>query len=400
MFLKSPSLSLTSAKITELSDIDSLQSRAIDLLRFPMAVFVVFIHMSPPTIPPLDADFPLLSEQGIYNLLAVIVSHVISQVAVPVFFLISGFLFFRNFNEWSWQKYGKKMKSRFRSMLLPYILWNLAVILLFIAFYALHFILKDHSGLLLKEYLSSLNWHIFYDCHSWGQERTDWFGNHLLSTSSIIVPLWFLRDLIVVSVFSPAIFLAVKRFGLSIIAILFLCYVSRVWTIIPGLSITAFFYFSLGAYFSIRHINLIDWTCKRKNVILSLTLILLPFCILFDGMFTPTGRNIMPFFVCSGVFATFIIISHLIRKYGWQPNRLLVSACFFIYALHFFVFPLFGAPIKFVRQTLVNYCFDLPFGNLISYMLSPLITIAFCIAVYMLMKRCTPAIARLLSGNR
>ena len=44
--LKTRLLSLTSANSTELSDIDSLQSRAIDLLRFPMAVFVVFILMA------------------------------------------------------------------------------------------------------------------------------------------------------------------------------------------------------------------------------------------------------------------------------------------------------------------------------------------------------------------
>ncbi len=45
----------------------------------------------------------------------------IGQIAVPGFFMISGYLFYRGF---SWAKLGEKWQRRIRSVLAPYILWN------------------------------------------------------------------------------------------------------------------------------------------------------------------------------------------------------------------------------------------------------------------------------------
>lgn len=44
----------------------------------------------------------------------------ITQIAVPMFFFISGFLFFRNF---SWNKLRDKYASRIRSIVIPYVCW-------------------------------------------------------------------------------------------------------------------------------------------------------------------------------------------------------------------------------------------------------------------------------------
>ncbi len=76
---------------------DVLQSRTIDLLRFPMAVMVVFIHMNPVVVKWADADFSLISGNGLYNLLGILISNILTHMAVPTFFLISGFLFFLKF---------------------------------------------------------------------------------------------------------------------------------------------------------------------------------------------------------------------------------------------------------------------------------------------------------------
>lgn len=40
-----------------------LQSSAIDLLRFPLSIMVIFIHMNPNVINLLEADFGLLTTQ-------------------------------------------------------------------------------------------------------------------------------------------------------------------------------------------------------------------------------------------------------------------------------------------------------------------------------------------------
>lgn len=74
-------------------------SGIIHLLRFPLALMVVFLHAEPNVIG-LD-----VSELNVENLWANIaglimygISHVIVQIAVPAFFMISGYLFFLSFD--------------------------------------------------------------------------------------------------------------------------------------------------------------------------------------------------------------------------------------------------------------------------------------------------------------
>ena len=88
-----------------------LQSATIDFLRFPMAVAVVMIHMTPRVVPLGEADFPLLSADGLYNVVAMGISHVLARIAVPVFFLISGLLFFLNMRELNWGVQGEAPES-------------------------------------------------------------------------------------------------------------------------------------------------------------------------------------------------------------------------------------------------------------------------------------------------
>ena len=96
---------MNSERLISVNDNEALQSQAIDLLRFPLAIAVIFIHMNPAVTPILTAEFPLLSGHGILNIIQIALSRVLSSVAVPCFFLISGFLFFNNFREWNWDRY-------------------------------------------------------------------------------------------------------------------------------------------------------------------------------------------------------------------------------------------------------------------------------------------------------
>lgn len=68
------------------------QSASIDLLRFPLAILVIFVHMGVTPEYLNTADFPLISAQGIYNLVTLAISK-LDRIAVPAFFLISGYLF-------------------------------------------------------------------------------------------------------------------------------------------------------------------------------------------------------------------------------------------------------------------------------------------------------------------
>lgn len=73
---------------------DKLLSHTIDFLRFPLAIAVIFIHMGSRVIPPSSGTCTVWSIEGVKNILEILFSHVLPHVAVPTFFLISGYLFF------------------------------------------------------------------------------------------------------------------------------------------------------------------------------------------------------------------------------------------------------------------------------------------------------------------
>lgn len=107
------------------SNDDSTLSKTITFLRFPLIVAVVFIHTdlfnatAGGASPVNEGLFPM------YSLLRHVISEELARIAVPLFFFVSGFLFFYR-SEFSLKTYGQKLKKRVRTLLIPYIFWNMA----------------------------------------------------------------------------------------------------------------------------------------------------------------------------------------------------------------------------------------------------------------------------------
>lgn len=382
-------------------DSAKLQSVTIDFLRFPLAIMVIFIHMNPDVINLIYADFSLISGHGIYNVTGVLLSHVLTHIAVPTFYLISGFLFFINFQEWSWEGYKKKLHSRIKTLLIPYLLWNAIPFLLAIIDMLAAVAIKGEPIEGVETVIAEKNWHIFYDYHEWDTTLINWLGENLRMTGPYDLPLWFLRDLIVVIIMTPIIYYAIKKSGLLIISILFIAYISRIWTLLPGFHITAFFYFSTGAYFALNKINIIQFAEKYKLLFIPICIILLVATTIYDGVNTLIGQNIHPLFVCTGVFTAFYIASRCIVKYNIKPNKMLVSSCFFIYAIHGVSLPLIDSPLSLTKWLLHN---AIP-GNTgieegFCYLISPIVTAFLCILLLMFARRLFPKLTLYFSGNK
>ncbi len=79
-----------------MQDTFQLQSKLVNGLRFPLIVLVVFIHVLPRKLNIIDTSS--LSEHNLYLYVSEIISHTIGQIAVPCFFLFSGF--YALFNKW------------------------------------------------------------------------------------------------------------------------------------------------------------------------------------------------------------------------------------------------------------------------------------------------------------
>lgn len=378
-----------------------LQSATIDLLRFPLALMVIFIHMSPSVINLIDADFSVLSGHGIYNVTGILLSHVLTHIAVPTFFFISGFLFFNNFQKWSWEGYKKKLNSRIKTLFIPYLLWNTIPFILFALSMTAGVVIKGNPIEKVRTFITANNWRIIYDCHEWDTNHINWLGENLRMTGPYDFPLWFLRDLIVVTILTPIIYYVIKKFGLFVISILFVAYISRIWTLLPGFSITAFFYFSTGAYFALNKMNIIQFVEKYKLLFVPICMILLVATTIYDGENTVIGQNIYPLFACTGVLTAFYTGSKCIRKHNIKPNKLLVSSCFFIYAIHFVGLPLIGFPLWFIRDVLhLVIPGNTGFEDFICYLTAPIVTAFLCVLLLMFARRWFPKLTLYFSGNK
>lgn len=107
--------------------INSKDSAAIEWLRFPLIVCVVFIHSysAGELLDFSTIDWSALSGREAVGLIQVFFSRVVTHFAVPCFYFISGYLFFCNIKHFDLSVWKGKMRSRAYTLLLPYVLWNL-----------------------------------------------------------------------------------------------------------------------------------------------------------------------------------------------------------------------------------------------------------------------------------
>lgn len=382
-----------------MQEISTYDSKVIDLLRFPLALLVIFVHMHPETISFDEAWFPLLSGQGVINAIEISFSRLFGRVAVPTFFLISGYLFWNHQEQWNWSAYCHKLISRSRSLLLPYILWILIAVLSYVIY---NMCLSGFDG--GCAYLKSLDWRIFWDSRQWGGHQVNWLNTPLEFSGPFVDTFWYLRDLMVVSILAPLFFYFFYKFKWVGLVLLFLCYNSRIWPQIHGFEIDAFFFFGAGFFLAMQKLSLTE-TCFRISIpIYCLALVSFLICLYYGGqdgdVKNKIGQTILPLFITSCVISFVNIANYLVRKRGVLPNQLLVSSCFFIYAFH--ACPLAGIQtITFaIRDGLEQIFPHLPVARLIVYIATPCITLSFCFTLYYLLQRWLPAICSPLSGNR
>ena len=226
---------------------NNLQYKVFDWLRFPLIVGVVFIHCYGKPFNYDAIDFSNLSGIDFYNLLRVCISQVLTHICVPTFYFISGYLFFRGLEVWDYDKYVNKLKRRVRTLLVPFILWNTLFVLV-----SLHGVFRQEGWNGVLSFLSDNNyWHLYWDSNKWNLDRVNWLGGADISTSPCHFALWFLRDLMVVSVCSPLLYFIFKKIKTWSLVLLIICYISGIFIHVPGFSIMAFLYFGIGSYMKI-----------------------------------------------------------------------------------------------------------------------------------------------------
>ena len=156
--------------------IDPDVSKRIDVLRFVLIALVVIGHgyrVLAALVP--DHGPGMLAVMDIFN-------NNVTHAAIPLFFIISGYLFLRKF-ELSIAAYVDMCRKKLFSLLVPYILFNL-IWILWLYFIGSIEMFGSRTFLLQEGIITKL------------------LG---IGTVPINYPLWFLRDLLLVFILSPII---------------------------------------------------------------------------------------------------------------------------------------------------------------------------------------------------
>lgn len=346
-------------------------------LKFPLIVLVVFIHIFGENINLSNIDYFCLTEQNIYDIIRILFSKKISLIAVPGFFLISGYFFFYSIEKLSLSLYVSKLHRRIYTLLIPYILWNIIAFVLILLEQYLYFLLKGESRF------------VGNDCAVWRIFE----GTTPPLYAPVNFPLWYVRDLLVLIILSPIIYLFIKKIGIFAMLLLAVLFYFQNYTFeyVPYLfTVNSLFFFSLGVYISLKKIDVI-LICRKYwfwSLILSLSLIIL-MVYYHDKSFEFYFSRL--YFVTGLVFIIRVMDFFYIEKNFRFPN-ILINATFFIYAVHTIVFIRYLANLLSFEVSHLN--------QIIGYFVQPLATIGLCLGIYWILLIFFPNVLKILVGNR
>ncbi|WP_343563103.1 acyltransferase [Sphingobacterium sp.] len=364
---------------------EDLQSKTIDFLRFPLIVGVVFIHTDFSDIVMGGVKQISFVNYPIFSFIFSLFSKVIFELCVPLFFFISGFLFFYKTAGFSWEIYLQKLKKRVRSLLVPYIFWNLAVIVfLLLAQTFFSGTLVSGRNKLITDY-SLTDW-------LWSLWDTSHVNPHLRKTLPVNSPFWFIRDLMVVVLSSPLIYVLIKKLKAYAVILLGLLWIFNPFFYLPGLSTVAFFFFTAGAYFSINNKNFVGAMRPLLSIALIVYVLLVVAQLVFRGL--AWWADLYCAGIMIGVVAVVAVSAHFIERGSWRTNAFLAESSFFIYAYH-------RLPLVFVIKFLFMLLKPQAEGLLLFlYLACPTIIIVLGLVIYSLLKQFWPRFTAMISGGR
>lgn len=330
------------------------QYEVISQLRLPMIILVTLEH----SYGLVSKGFCLLtSEWNTYEFLKLLISQTLVKVTIPVFFIMSGYLFFANIKEWNYQVYKEKLLRRAKHLLIPYLIWNL----------------------LMAIKLKTFSWSMFWVYWEPAGSQIDWFGQEQMMTAPANMPLWFLRDLMVFSLLTPIIYIIIRKLAYWLMGLLTIFYLSGVYAFIPGVSVYAIYFFTFGAFLSIRKMDLVA-SLKRVEIPAYVLSVLFAISMLLTYN-TIVFSSLMLCFRLTGAIAVFCLASRILTSTNRRLPSIVCDSSYFIYLAHYVFFFSF-----------IDTSFFTLFGTSIPtlsihYLLCPLIKITIFVGVYIIYRK-------------
>ena len=171
-------------------------------------------------------------------------------------------------------------------------------------------------------------------------ERINWLGGDGMFSFPIFVPMWYLRDLMVLCILSPVIWWLMnesrkilRQVALALIA---MTYITAVYPYVPGLSPGPVLYFSFGALLALGGMSLTS-TLKMLRLPTAVLFLLLWIPLIpLAGYRTELGNWLYPWFIMAGVVSIINLFAMLESKgVKWlEFCRRHEADVFFIFAAH------------------------------------------------------------------
>lgn len=351
------------------------ESLVLDFMRLPMIIIVLYMHIIP--LDPISVSFDL-SWDNVYKWLSSMISHNFGRAVVPSFFMLSGYFYFLKMKQWDTSFYFKQQKNRMRTLVFPYIIFNtLNILVVFIKGFVFNKLGVGDAGMADMEFLKN---HTFVDFY--------WY-------MPIDLPLWFLRDLIIMTFLSPVFFYLFRYTKILGLLLLFIPYYSGINFPI-GLSTTAILFFGVGVYLGLYKISILDIALKYKKLILPISVISVFVSTYFSA--SPKYAGITEsIYVPFGILA-FVVVSNKFIDNDRIRNLVLslTSSVFFIYSIHEIYLKnwIKGA---FYRTSLPDIG---GIGMIVGYIVMPAVLFMICLFLYKMMQRFMPKTLNIMCGSR
>lgn len=280
-----------------------------EFVSFVLSVFVLLIHISSIAQYTSTGSFISMVNENF----AFFFKESITRYAVPMFFILSGISFFKDYEN---KKYYKKIKSRIFTLAIPYLLWN-TIWMIFEIICSYSFISNYYVGreLFSINFINILEAIFFYKCN---------------------LPFWFIFDLIIFSIAAPLIYVFIRNKYIGIFSVILLTALYIFEIEIPSsifYSSSSIIYYFIGALIGKHYFDFVSKKSSRKmqycSVVFLVTYILLRNIFSAQENFSTHPWNIIFYSLCA--FALWNITDIFIDKI---KHRSIYSHSFAIYAMH------------------------------------------------------------------
>ncbi len=337
-------------------------------------IMVVFIH----SYNILNSPTGHIIQNNAYSFfIQEFISQGIARVSVPLFFIISGYLFYLK-DDLRIPDFSLKIKRRFSTLVTPYFFWSIWGVALFFLLQILPQSKPFFSNHIIQEYSF----------------------NELLSTvvfNPIPYQLWFLRDLIVIVFLSPILYFIIKYLKLISVLFFFLTWILN-FNFIIVLNESLLF-FTLGAYFSLFRKDILQKDYFKYyliNTIFWLVLVLIKTILNYNdfqqGIFLPLIHKAS---IIIGIISVWSIYDFIFKNES-KTNFIIAkyaSFSFFLYVSH--------EPIlTMLKKMAFKLLGQGEFKSLLIYLIVPIFTVSICILIGYYLKKGIPQLYGFITGSR